>query len=55
MTATADGAKFSREILKDKIQKLEIFASLAASYAADLRAKHNLLDDEAKDAAPNDG
>lgn len=51
---SSDDTKFARERLKGKIQKLEIFASLAASYAADLRAKHDLLADEAKDADPSD-
>lgn len=54
LECSSDDAKFASEILKNKIQKLEIFASLAASHAADLRAKHNLLADEAKDAEPND-
>jgi hypothetical protein len=46
----SDEAKVVRETLKNKIRKLEIFASLAASYAADLRAKHDLLNHEADDA-----
>lgn len=50
---SSDEAKVAREVLKDKIQKLEIFASLAASYAADLRVKHGLLTDEAEDAEPD--
>lgn len=41
----SEDAKFSREALQDKIQKLDMFASLAASHAADLRAKHKLLND----------
>ncbi len=46
---SSDDAKVARESLKDKIRKLEIFASLAASYVAELRAKHDLLTDEAGD------
>ena len=46
-------AKVDREVLKNKIQKLEIFASLAALHAADLRAKHGLLTDEAEDTEPD--
>lgn len=38
-----DEAKFVRETLLDKIQKLEAFASLAAAHAAGLRAKHDLV------------
>lgn len=49
-----DDVKIAREILEDKIQKLESFVSAAASYAADLRAKHNLLVDEAKDVETDD-
>lgn len=48
----ADEAQVAREILQDKIKKLEMFASLAASHAADLRAKHGLVDDETDDAGP---
>lgn len=51
---SSDEAKVARETLKNKIRKLEIFASLAASHAADLRAKHDLLTDEADDAEPDD-
>lgn len=54
LDGSSDDETFAREILKNKIQKLEVFASLAASYAADLRAKHNLLADDAKDAESND-
>lgn len=43
-------AKFAREALMDKIQKLETFASLATAHAADLRAKHNLSANELSDA-----
>lgn len=49
---SSDKAKVAREALKSKINKLEIFASLAASYAADLRVAHGLLTDEAEDAEP---
>ena len=54
LDCSLDDAKFARETLKDKIQKLETFASLAASHAADLRAKHDLLVDEVNDAKSND-
>ena len=50
---SSDKAKVAREVLEDKIQKLEIFASLAASHAADLRANHGLPTDEAEDAEPD--
>lgn len=46
---SSEDAKVARESLKDKIRKLEIFASLATSHAADLRAKHDLLTDDAGD------
>jgi hypothetical protein len=46
----AGEAIFVRNALTDKIEKLEIFAALAASHAADLRAKHNLPADEITDA-----
>lgn len=48
---STDDAKLAREVLEDKIRKLEMFASLAASYAVELRAKHDLPADEAIDAA----
>ncbi len=51
---SSEGAKIARESLKNKIRKLEIFASLAASHAADLRAKHDLLTDEVGDAELDD-
>ncbi|OHX17542.1 hypothetical protein BI343_11060 [Chromobacterium amazonense] len=51
---SADAAKLAREALEDKIRKLEMFASLAASYMVELRAKHDLLADEAIDAKSND-
>lgn len=51
---SSDEAKVARETLKNKIRKLEIFADLAASHAADLRAKFDLRTDEADDAEPND-
>ena len=51
---SSEAAKMAKEALNDKIQKLEIFASLAAVLAKDLRAKHGLLTDEADDAEPND-
>lgn len=44
----------NRESLKDKIRKLEIFVSLAATYAADLRAKHDLPTNKAGDAEPSE-
>jgi hypothetical protein len=54
LARSADDARLVRETMKNKIQKLEIFASLAISHAADLRAKHNLLADEVTDAEPCD-
>lgn len=51
---SSEAAKMALEALNHKIQKLEIFASLAASLATDLRAKHDLLTDEADKAEPND-
>lgn len=51
---SSDEATFARKTLKNKIQKLEIFASLAASHAADLRAKYDLLNEEV-DGAELDG
>lgn len=51
----SDEAKFARELLLDKIQKLETFASLATAHAADLRAKHDFLGDEVTDTESNDG
>lgn len=53
LDCSSDDAKFARETLKNKIQKLEMFASLAASHAADLRATHNLPADEVNDAESN--
>ena len=47
-------AKIVRERLKSNIQKLETFVSLAASHAADLRAKLDLLVNVAMDADPTD-
>ncbi len=47
---SSESAKMAKEVLNDKIQKLEVFASLAAALAEDLRAKHDLLTDEADDA-----
>ena len=49
-----DDEKIALEVLEEKIQKLESFSSLATSHAAELRAKHNLLVDEAKDAETDD-
>lgn len=46
---SSNKAELVRENVKSKIQKLEIFASLAASHASDLRAKHNLPVYEKKD------
>ena len=40
--------------MKKKIEKLEIFASLATSHAADLRTKHGLQDDEEEETELND-
>jgi hypothetical protein len=51
---STNDAKIAREVLEEKIQKLESFASLATSHAAELRAKHNLLVNEAKDTEVND-
>lgn len=51
---SSEAAKMAKEALNDKIQKLEVFASLAAALAKDLRAKHCLPTDEADDAEPND-
>lgn len=47
---SSDEETVAHETLKNKIRKLESFASLAASHAADLRAKYDLLTDEADDA-----
>lgn len=49
LNRSSDDEKFARELLNNKIQKLERFASFAASHAAELRAKHNLFVDEVKD------
>lgn len=51
---SAEEEKFARAALKDKIRKLEIFASLATYHAAELRAKHDMLTDEADKAEPID-
>lgn len=51
---SAEAAKMAKEALNDKIQKLEVFASLAAALAKDLRAKHDQLTDEARKAESND-
>jgi hypothetical protein len=51
---SSDEASVAREVLKKKIRMLETFSSLAASHAADLRAKHGLLTDEADDAESDD-
>jgi hypothetical protein len=50
----SDEAMLAREVLLDKIQKLESFASAAAAHAAELRAKHDLLDEEVTDAESSD-
>lgn len=42
-------ARIAREILEDKIEKLETFASLAASHAEVLKAKLSLMADEVTD------
>lgn len=54
LARSSDEAKIDRETLKSKIRKLEIFADLAASHAADLRAKNDLLTDEADVAEPDE-
>ena len=46
---SAEEAKLAREILEDKIKKLETFASLAASHAEALKAKLSLMTDEVID------
>lgn len=51
---SSEAAKMAKEALNDKIQKLEVFASLAAALAKDLRAKRGLLTHESDDAEPND-
>lgn len=51
---SSDEAKVARGTLKNKIRKLEIFADLAASHAAGLRAKFDLRTDEADDTEPSD-
>lgn len=48
---SSEAAKMAPEALNDKIQKLEVFASLAEDLARDLRAKRDLLTDEANKAA----
>ncbi|MEW6206007.1 MAG: AVAST type 3 anti-phage protein Avs3b [Pseudomonadota bacterium] len=50
----SEEAELALENLEGKIQKLEIFASLATSYASDLRAKHNLATYEKNKAEPSD-
>ncbi|MDP3253501.1 MAG: AVAST type 3 anti-phage protein Avs3b [Hydrogenophaga sp.] len=50
---SSDDAKVAREALKNKIRTLEVFSSLAASHAADLRAKHDLPIEEADDTEPS--
>ncbi|MES2898677.1 MAG: AVAST type 3 anti-phage protein Avs3b [Pseudomonadota bacterium] len=50
---SSDEAELARAKLLDKIQKLETFASAAAAHAAELRAKHDLLDDEVTEAQTN--
>lgn len=54
---SSDEAGLVRKTLLNKIQKLEMFASLAAAHAADLRAKHDLLSDDMSEAESltNDG
>jgi len=54
LDGASDEAKFSRDSLLDKIQKLETFASLATAHAAELRAKHNLPADEVTDSESDD-
>lgn len=54
LNQTTDEAKVNRQTVKKKIEKLEIFASLAASHAADLRTKHGLQDDEEEETELND-
>jgi len=50
----SDETKFVREALLDKIQKLETFASAAAAHSAELRARHDMLDDDVNDVESND-
>lgn len=51
---SSDVAKLSSERLKDKIEKLEMFASLAAFYAEELKAKRDLLADGATEPESDD-
>lgn len=50
----SEEAKLALEHLEGKIQKLEMFASLAASYASDLRAKHDFAAYKKNNAEPLD-
>jgi sialic acid synthase SpsE len=40
---SSDESEVALETLKDKIQKLEIFCSLATKHASDLRSKYDLV------------
>lgn len=50
----ADEADVNRQALKKKIEKLEVFASLAATHAAELRTKHGLQANEEEETELDD-
>ncbi|WP_026182508.1 AVAST type 3 anti-phage proein Avs3b [Leeia oryzae] len=51
---SSDVTQHAIEILQNKIQKLEIFATLATSHLADMRTKLTVLTGEANEIEPND-
>lgn len=52
---SAEEAKLRRETLLNKIEKLETFASVATTYAAELREKLDSLNGKVTDTESNDG
>lgn len=51
---SSEVSEMAREALNDKIQKLEVFASLAVHHAQELRAKLDSLTDNVAKVEPND-
>lgn len=51
---STDEAKIARKVLTNKARRLELFAALAASHAAELRNKHGLEADDEDEADSDD-
>lgn len=50
---SSDKSKVTRDTVRNKLEKLELFMSLAASHIADLKTKHDLLLDGEDDTNPD--